>query len=124
MPCRSRRSRAYAVRRELCGVAIGVILLLCSFGTSFGVFSGAEELFVFVAAEQQSVDIFGRVLQAVLVQHTGAARQAHTCQAIVLRDNKVARAYAVHQCKIYAGGTFFKGQGLCAVAPDLVGSIT
>ena len=57
------------------------------------------------------------------VQHTGAARQAHTCQAIILRNDKVAGMYAVHQREIYAVGTFVKGQCLCAVTLDLVGSI-
>lgn len=30
------------------------------------------------------------------VQHTGAARQAHTCQAIILSNDKVAGMYAVY----------------------------
>ena len=63
---------------------------------SFRVLSGKEELFVFVAAEQQAVYIFGRILLAVLVQHEGAACQTHTCQPVVLRDYKVTGMYAVY----------------------------
>lgn len=57
------------------------------------------------------------------VQHTSAARQTHTCQPIILRDYKVTGVYTIHQLKVYAVGTFVKGQRLRTITLDLMGCI-
>ena len=60
------------------------VLLLRAFGRPFRVLAGTEELFVFIPTGQQAIDILSRVLQTVLVEHSGPPGQAHGGEAIVL----------------------------------------
>lgn len=57
----------------------------------------ARRSFLFLWRRNSSPSIFSDVYSKPFwVQHTGAARQAHTCQAIILRNDKVAGMYAVY----------------------------
>ena len=82
-----------------------------------------EELFVLIACFEQTINVLGGILHAVLVQHTRAARKTHAGKAVILRDDNIPRPYPVDECKIYAVGTFVKDQRIRAVPLDAVGGI-
>ena len=82
-----------------------------------------EELFVLIACFEQTVNVLGGVLHAVLVQHTGAARKAQAGKAIILRDDDIPRPYSVDQRKIHAVGTLIEDLCIRAVPLDAVGGI-
>lgn len=61
---------------------------------------------------QQTVNVLGRVLQPVLVEHSGPPSQAHTGKPIVLGDDNISRLHPVDQGKVHAVGALIKDQRL------------
>ena len=99
------------------------VLLLRAFGRPFRVLAGTEELFVFIPTGQQAIDILSRVLQTVLVEHSGPPGQAHGGEAIVLGDDNISRCDPVDQCKVHAVGALVKDQCFGTLPCDAVGCI-
>ena len=61
---------------------------------------------------QQAGDVLGRVLQSVLVEHSGPPGQAHTGKTIVLGDDNISRCDPIDQGKIHAVSSLVKDQRL------------
>ena len=72
---------------------------------------------------QQAVNVLGRVLQPVLVEHSGPPGQAHTGKPIVLGDDNISRLHPVDQGKVHAVGALVKDQRLGTLPLDAMGCI-
>lgn len=72
---------------------------------------------------QQTVNVLGRVLQPVLVEHSGPAGQAHGSEAVVLGNDDISRYDPIDQGKVHAVGALVKDQRLGALPLDAVGRI-
>ena len=101
-----------------------LVLLPRAFGWPFRVLAGTEELFVFMPTGQQTVNVPGRVLQPVLVEHSGLPGQAHTGKPIVLGDDNISRLHPVDQGKVHAVSSLVKDQRLSILPLDAMGRIT
>ena len=73
---------------------------------------------------QQTVNVPGRVLQPVLVEHPGPPGQAHTGKPIVLGDDNIPRLHPVDQGKVHAVSSLVKDQRLSTLPFDAMGRIT
>ena len=101
-----------------------LILLSRAFGWPLRVLAGTDELFVFMPAGQQTVNVLGRVLQTVLVEHPGPSGQAHAGKPIVLGDDNITRLHPVDQGKVHAVNSLVKDQRFSTLPLDAMGRVT